>query len=363
MDVRAAVATGVGKPFEIRTVQLRAPGNGEVLVKMAATGLCHTDLSILEGGYPSPFPVILGHEGSGVVVSCGPDVTGLAKGDHVVLSSVPECGHCRGCRRLDTNYCAELYPELMSGETPFSLDGAPLPRFASLGTFAEYCVVRATHVAKVRADADLRTLCVVGCAVATGVGSAMRTGRIAEGSTVIVIGAGGVGLNVIQGARLAGAARIICVDIKAEKEAAARAFGATEFVVAGADGDQLAAHLIELTGGGGDHVFECAGLIALQQLALTITHPGWGVCTMVGLPPLDQAFSTAPSALIAGKTIRGSTLGDIKVRTQLPDLVDWYVEGKLKLDELISHRMPLEQINEGYDLVRRGTALRAIVEF
>jgi S-(hydroxymethyl)glutathione dehydrogenase/alcohol dehydrogenase len=363
VEVRAAVATGVSKPFDIRNVRLRKPQAGEVLVRIVATGLCHTDLLVADGGYPSPFPVILGHEGAGVVAACGPEVVGLAPGDHVVLSSMPECGHCRGCRHPDTNYCDDLYPELLSGETPFSMDGAPLARFAALGTFADHCVVRQTHVAKVRPDAPLDSLCVLGCAVATGVGSAMRTGRTAPGSTVVVIGAGGVGLNTIQGARLSGAARIICVDIAPDKEAAARSFGATDFVDARVHGDALAQHLLAMTGGGADHVFECAGVVALQQLALQLAHPGWGVCVMVGVPPLDQPFCTSPNSLIQGKTIRGSTLGDLKVRTDLPRLVDWYCEGRLKLDELISHRLTLDDINHGYDLLRRGQCLRAIVTF
>ena len=363
MDIRAAVAFEVNGPFRIETIQLRAPGPGEILVKMAATGLCHTDLTVLEGHLPQPFPIVLGHEGSATVVECGPGVTDLAPGDHVIPYSMPECGRCRGCRTRHNNYCDDLYPDLRSTDTPFSLNGKPLARFASLGTFAEYSVIKSTHLAKVRKDAPLDLLCLVGCGVATGIGSVLNTARVTPGSTVVIIGLGGIGLNVVQGARLADAGRIIAVDVNPDKESAARRFGATEFVNPKPLGEALAQHLLALTAGGGDFVFECAGTSALQSLAFAVTHPGWGVCTMVGAPPADQLFSTSPLSLIAGKTITGSSLGGVKGRSELPQLVDWYVEGKIRLDDLVSHRLTLEQINDGYDLMRRGQSVRAIITF
>lgn len=360
MDVMAAVIYGVNEPFQIETLQLREPLADEVLIKFSATGLCHTDLFVAEGGYPIQFPAVLGHEGAGVVLEVGPGVENLVPGDHVIVSTVPNCGDCVGCRRENTNYCVELYPMVTSTDTPFSKDGTPVHRFLGLGTFADHSVVHENQLAKIRPDASLEYSSLLSCGAATGIGGAMNTAGVTEGSTVIVIGAGGVGLFAVQGAKLAGAKRIIAVDINPQKKQVACDLGATEFVDASAiTSSELAKHLTDVTGGGGDFVLECVGSPALQSLALEVTHAGWGVCTMIGVSAGE--FRTPGFSLLSGKTITGSSVGGIKARSGLPRLADWYVEGKIKVDELVSHKLSLSEINHGYELMRAGASLRSLI--
>lgn len=361
--VRAAVCHAPGRPLALETLQLRGPGPGEVLVEIKASGLCHSDYHQMTGAStPFPFPVVLGHEGAGVVVECGAGVDSVRPGDHVIPLTIGECAHCANCRSGKTNLCLEFFADL-GAPSHFSLNGAPVAAYSNVGTFAQYVVVRDINVARIRPDVPFDIACYVGCGVSTGVGAVLYTARVERGASVAVFGLGGIGLNVVQGARLAGAQRIIGIDINPQREALARAFGVTDFVNPQAlDGD-LVEYLHALSGGGVDYSFECVGNVRLMRQALDCTRPGWGVSVVVGVAPDGQELSAPPFNLLLGRTWKGSFLGNVKTRSQLPTLLDWYAEGRLNLDDLITHRLPLEQINEGFELLRRGESVRTVVTF
>ncbi len=369
MDVRAAVAFEAGKPLEIETVQLEGPRAGEVLVEIKATGLCHTDKYTLSGADPEGlFPAILGHEGAGIVVETGPGVTGLKPGDHVIPLYTPECRQCRSCLSRKTNLCTAIRATqgrglMPDGTSRFSFKSQPIGHYMGCSTFANYTVLPEIALAKVRPDAPFDTICYVGCGVTTGVGAVLFTAKVEYGASVVVFGLGGIGLNVIQGARMVGAAQIVGVDTNPAREAMARQFGMTHFVNPkdlGPDAD-LVGHLVELTGGGADYSFECVGNTTLMRQALECAHRGWGVSTIIGVAASGQEISTRPFQLVTGRRWIGSAFGGARGRTDVPKIVDWYMENKISIDPLITHRLPLERINEGFDLMTRGESIRTVV--
>ena len=369
MDVRAAVAFEAGKPLEIETVQLEGPRAGEVLVEIKATGLCHTDKYTLSGADPEGlFPAILGHEGAGIVVEVGPGVTGLKPGDHVIPLYTPECRQCRSCLSRKTNLCTSIRATqgrglMPDGTSRFSFKGQPILHYMGCSTFANYTVLPEIALAKVRPDAPFDTICYVGCGVTTGVGAVLFTAKVEYGASVVVFGLGGIGLNVIQGARMVGAAQIVGVDTNPAREAMARQFGMTHFVNPkdlGPDAD-LVGHLVELTGGGADYSFECVGNTTLMRQALECAHRGWGVSTIIGVAASGQEISTRPFQLVTGRRWIGSAFGGARGRTDVPKIVDWYMDNKISIDPLITHRLPLERINEGFDLMARGESIRTVV--
>lgn len=361
MQTRAAIARTPGARLSIETVNLQPPGPGEVLVRYVAVGLCHSDLHVLDGLRGSRFPIILGHEVAGHVIECGPGVDDLVPGDPVISFAIPHCGECGYCRSERTNLCDRFFAPPPGGQ--FDLDGEVLTPFCNIAGFSEYSVVPAMYLSKVRADANLASACCIGCGVATGVGAALYSAQVQPGSSVIVFGLGGIGLSTIQGARLAGAKRIIGVDTNPAKEAAARSFGMTDFVNPGTIDQPIAQYLMEYTGGGADFTFECVGVPALMTAALESTRPGWGLATIVGLAPDGATVNAAPGNFTRGRKLIGSCMGGVRKDRELPELVDWYVEGKLKVDEMISHTMPFEQINEGLDMLRQGKVLRAVLTY
>lgn len=364
MTTRAAVCRAAGEPLTLENLELRDPLPDEVLVEIRATGLCHSDLLQMEGSNaPFPFPVVPGHEGAGVVVACGSAVSSVEPGDHVVPLSIPECGTCAACCGGKTNLCEHFYASMGRAESPFSLNGKPIAAYASLGTFAQHVLVKEMNVARIPAEVPFDLACTVGCCVATGVGAVLYTARVEAGSSVVVIGLGGVGLNVVQGARMVGASRIIGVDTNPEREEAARRFGATDFINPLAlDGDLVAA-VQAMTGSGADYGFECVGNAKLSCQALEMVHPGGGVAVIVGMPPEGEHLPIPPESLFLGRTLMGSFLGNVKTRSQLPLLLEDYLAGRLDLASLVSHRLPLERINEGFDLMRKGESLRTVVTF
>lgn len=361
MNVRAAVFHGPGQPLSIETLQLDDPRGDEVLVKVLATGLCHTDLHIMDGHYPQAVPAVLGHESSGVVVAVGDAVTDLSPGDHVIPFLLPECGECPNCLSGKTNICLRMRDRIGSDFTRFSKAGQPVHSFTGLGTFADHFVVKADRVARIRSDANPEGACYLSCGGATGLGS-VRHAAVDTTSSVAVFGLGGIGLNVVQGARLAGAPIIIGVDINPEKEAIARSMGATHFVDASTCSDVPAA-VIALTGMGATHSFECVGNPGVMRDAIDAANPFYGRCTLIGVAPAGAEISTSIQGLSMGKTCGGLMMGGLKPRSDLPRLVEHYAEGRVDLDSLISHRLPLERINEGFDLMRRGQSIRTIITF
>ena len=361
MQVRAAVAFSPNRPLEVVTLELGAPGDGEVLVQMKATGLCHSDLSMLEGkvaGFGG-FPTVLGHEGAGVVIKCGSGVTSLKPGDHVIPVAVPECRQCCNCTSGKTNLCAELFEPPGSR---FSYQGQPIESFMGLGTFAEYSVIGENKLAKIRTDVPLDVVCYIGCGVLTGVGSVLQTAKVTPGSSVAVFGLGGIGLNVFQGAKIAGATQIIAIDINPDREVVARNFGATEFINP-KNVQDIVADIQTLTKGGVDFSFECIGNTALIRTAVDCTNPGWGVTVSVGVPASGSEVSFNPMEMMVGRTWKGALLGGEKPRTVVPKLVDWYANGFLRVDELITHRVALEDINRGFDMMKSGEAIRTVVVY
>jgi S-(hydroxymethyl)glutathione dehydrogenase/alcohol dehydrogenase len=362
MTVHAAVARSAIEPLRIEEVQLRAPGPGEVLVQMKASGICHSDLSVWQGKLPLPLPMILGHEGAGIVLECGSGVDNVRPGDHVILNNVPECGECACCRSPKTNYCNEIDAGRAQG-SPFSLNGEVMRTMSRGATFATHTVLRDYYLTPIPRDMPFASAALVSCGVMTGVGSALFTARVDAGSTVVVFGMGSIGLNAVQGARLAGAGRIIAVDTQPAKEASALRFGATDFLLAGADASPVDAAIRALLGGPADYAFECVGSPALMRMALSLVHPHWGVCLAIGITPYDQDITLPGSSFYLGRSMRGTFIGDGKPRTETPRLLQWYREGKLLLDELVSHRLGLEQINDGFDLMRRGAAIRSVIEY
>jgi S-(hydroxymethyl)glutathione dehydrogenase/alcohol dehydrogenase len=362
-DIRAAVCNGVGTPLTIETLQLSGPGPGEVLIEIKASGLCHSDYHQMTGAStPYPFPIVLGHEGAGVVVECGKGVSGVKPGDHVIPLTIGECRQCVNCTSGKTNLCLEFFAD-MGAPSHFSRAGQPVAAYGNAGTFAQYVVMRDINVARIRPDVPFDIACYVGCGVTTGVGAVLYVARVEAGASVAVFGLGGIGLNVIQGARLAGATRIIGIDVNPRREAQARTFGATDFVNPQTVGGDLVDYLRELSGGGVDYSFECVGNVGLMRQALDCTRPGWGVSVVVGVAPDGQELNALPFNLLMGRTWKGAFMGNVKTRSQLPTLLDWYAQGRLNLDDLITHRLPLERINEGFELMRSGESVRTVVTF
>ncbi|KRB70704.1 S-(hydroxymethyl)glutathione dehydrogenase/class III alcohol dehydrogenase [Noviherbaspirillum sp. Root189] len=369
MDVRAAVAHQAGQPLTIETVQLQGPRSGEVLVEIKATGICHTDAFTLSGEDPEGlFPAILGHEGAGVVVDVGPDVRSLKKGDHVIPLYTPECRQCEYCLSRKTNLCQAIRATQGKGKMPdgssrFSLNGSELFHYMGTSTFANYTVVPEIALAKIREDAPFDKVCYIGCGVTTGIGAVLFTAKVEEGAKVVVFGLGGIGLNVIQGARLAGADMIVGVDINPGRTALAEKFGMTHFVnPKEVDGD-IVSYLVNLTKGGADYTFECVGNVNLMRQALECCHKGWGVSTIIGVAGAGQEISTRPFQLVTGRVWKGSAFGGARGRTDVPRIVDWYMDGKINIDDLITHVMPLEKINDAFDLMHEGKSIRSVVTF
>ncbi|WP_428391796.1 S-(hydroxymethyl)glutathione dehydrogenase/class III alcohol dehydrogenase [Lichenicoccus sp.] len=368
MDVRAAVAFEAGEPLHIETVQLEGPREGEVLVEIKATGICHTDKYTLSGADPEGlFPSILGHEGAGVVVEVGPGVSSLRPGDHVIPLYTPECRQCKSCLSRKTNLCTSIRATqgrglMPDGSSRFSLNGKPLLHYMGCSTFANYTVLPEIALARVRPDAPFETICYIGCGVTTGIGAVLFTAKVEPGSTVVVFGLGGIGLNVIQGARMVGAGMIVGVDVNPAREAMARRFGMTHFVNS-KDTLDLVGHLVELTRGGADYSFECVGNTTLMRQALECAHRGWGVATIIGVASAGQEIATRPFQLVTGRRWIGSAFGGARGRTDVPRIVDWYMDGRINIDDLITHKLPLERINEGFDLMTRGESIRSVVVY
>ncbi|MBP6839948.1 MAG: S-(hydroxymethyl)glutathione dehydrogenase/class III alcohol dehydrogenase [Kofleriaceae bacterium] len=369
MKTRAAVAWKVGEPLRIEDVDLEGPKAGEVLVELRATGVCHTDEFTRSGADPEGlFPVIFGHEGAGVVAEVGPGVTSVAPGDHVILLYTPECRSCKSCLSRKTNLCTAIRATQGKGVMPdgtsrFSIKGQKIHHYMGCSTFAHHTVLPEIAVAKVRKDAPFDKICYLGCGVTTGVGAVLYTAKVEAGANVVVFGLGGIGLNVIQGARLVGADKIIGVDINPAREELGRKLGMTHFVNPKAIQGDLVAHLVELTGGGADYSFECVGNTTLMRQALECCHRGWGESIIIGVAGAGQEISTRPFQLVTGRVWKGTAFGGARGRTDLPRLVDWYMDGKLEIDSLITHKLPLERINEAFDLMHAGTSIRAVVEF
>jgi S-(hydroxymethyl)glutathione dehydrogenase / alcohol dehydrogenase len=369
MKTRAAVAYEAGKPLVIEEVELDGPRAGEVLVELAATGVCHTDEFTRSGADPEGlFPVIFGHEGAGVVVDVGTGVTSVAKGDHVIPLYTPECRQCKSCLSRKTNLCTAIRATQGKGLMPdgtsrFRIGKQPIHHYMGCSTFAAHTVLPEIAVAKVRSDAPFDKICYIGCGVTTGVGAVLFTAKVEPGASVVVFGLGGIGLNVVQGARIAGADRIIGVDVNPAREAVARRFGATHFVNPKDAGAGLVAHLVELTGGGADYSFECVGNVTLMRQALECCHRGWGVSVIIGVAGAGQEIATRPFQLITGRVWKGSAFGGARGRTDVPRIVDWYMEGKIQIDPLITHKLPLEKINDAFELMHRGESIRAVVEY
>ena len=369
MDVRAAVAFEAGQPLQIETVQLDGPKEGEVLVEMKATGICHTDMFTLSGNDPEGlFPVILGHEGAGIVVEVGAGVRSLKVGDHVIPLYTPECRECDYCLSRKTNLCQKIRATQGRGVMPdgtsrFSYKGRPILHYMGCSTFANYSVLPEISLAKVRTDAPFDKICYIGCGVTTGVGAVIFTAKVQPGDNVIVFGLGGIGLNVIQGARLAGADMIVGVDVNPAREELARKFGLTHFVNPREVSGDIVPHLVDLTRGGADHSFECVGNTTLMRQALECAHKGWGKSTIIGVAAAGKEISTRPFQLVTGRVWQGSAFGGARGRTDVPRIVDWYMEGKINIDDLITHTLPLEQINEGFGLMERGESIRTVVVY
>ena len=369
MDVRAAVAFEAGKPLSIETVQLEGPREGEVLVEMKATGLCHTDAFTLSGADPEGiFPAILGHEGAGVVVDVGPGVSSLKKGDHVIPLYTPECRECDYCLNPKTNLCQAIRQTqgqglMPDGSSRFSLNGDPLFHYMGCSTFANYSVLPEIALAKIREDAPFDKVCYIGCGVTTGVGAVVNTAKVEPGSNVVVFGLGGIGLNVLQGARMVGANKIIGVDLNNDRKAIGEKFGMTHFVNPNEVEGDLVPYLVDLTDGGADYSFECIGNVNVMRQALECCHKGWGESIIIGVAGAGQEISTRPFQLVTGRSWRGTAFGGARGRTDVPRIVDWYMDGKINIDDLITHTMPLEDINKGFDLMHAGESIRGVVVY
>jgi S-(hydroxymethyl)glutathione dehydrogenase/alcohol dehydrogenase len=369
MEVRAAVAHQAGKPLVIETVDLSGPRAGEVMVEIHATGICHTDAFTLSGADPEGlFPAILGHEGAGVVVEIGAGVTSLEVGDHVIPLYTPECRQCDYCTSGKTNLCQAIRVTQGQGVMPdgtsrFSLGGEPMFHYMGTSTFANFTVLPEIAVAKIRQDAPFDKVCYIGCGVTTGLGAVINTAQAEPGSNVVVFGLGGIGLNVIQGARLVGCDRIVGVDTNPDKRALAEKFGMTHFVNPNEVEGDLVPYLVDLTKGGADYSFECIGNVDVMRDALECCHKGWGESIIIGVAGAGQEISTRPFQLVTGRVWRGTAFGGAKGRTEVPRIVDWYMEGKINIDDLITHTMPLDDINAGFDLMHAGESIRSVVTF
>ena len=368
MKSRAAVAFEAGKPLEIAEVDVGGPAAGEVMVEIKATGVCHTDAFTLSGDDPEgAFPAILGHEGAGVVVEVGEGVKDLKVGDHVIPLYTPECRTCNFCLNPKTNLCQAIRETQGQGLMPdrtsrFSLDGKPILHYMGCSTFSNYTVLPEIAVAKVREDAPFDKICYIGCGVTTGIGAVAFTMNVEPGATVAVFGLGGIGLNVIQGAKLVGARRIIGVDLNANKQELATQFGMTDFVNP-SEVDDVVDHLIQITGGGVDYSFECIGNVNVMRQALECCHKGWGQSCIIGVAGAGQEISTRPFQLVTGRSWRGTAFGGARGRTDVPKIVDWYMEGKIHIDEMITHTMSLTEINTAFDLMHEGKSIRSVVTY
>jgi len=369
MKVRAAVAHKAGAPLSIETVDLEGPKAGEVLVEIKATGICHTDEFTLSGADPEGlFPAILGHEGAGVVVDVGPGVTSLKKGDHVIPLYTPECRNCEYCLSGKTNLCQAIRATQGKGLMPdgtsrFRMGGTMIHHYMGCSTFANFTVLPEIALAKIRPDAPFDKVCYIGCGVTTGLGAVINTARVEPGANVVIFGLGGIGLNVIQGAKLVGANMIVGVDINPGRKALAEKFGMTHFVNPKEVKGDLVPHLVELTKGGADYSFECVGNTTLMRQALECCHKGWGVSIIIGVAGAGQEISTRPFQLVTGRVWKGTAFGGAKGRTDVPKIVDWYMDKKINIDDLITHTLPLDRINEGFDLMHAGKSIRTVVVY
>jgi len=369
MDVRAAIAWEAGQALSVETVQLDGPRAFEVLVEVKATGVCHTDEYTRSGADPEGlFPAILGHEGAGIVVDVGPGVSSVKKGDHVIPLYTPECRQCKSCLSRKTNLCTAIRATQGRGVMPdgtsrFSIGGKPLHHYMGCSTFSNYTVLPEIAVAKIREDAPFDKVCYIGCGVTTGLGAVINTAKVEPGANVVVFGLGGIGLNVVQGARMVGADRIVGVDLNPAREALARKYGLTHFVNPKEIEGDLVAHLVELTDGGADYSFECIGNVQLMRQALECCHRGWGVSVIVGVAGAGQEISTRPFQLVTGRQWKGTAFGGARGRTDVPKIVDWYMDGKIDIDSLITHTMPLADIDRAFALMHSGESIRSVVVY
>ncbi|HTE51971.1 MAG TPA: S-(hydroxymethyl)glutathione dehydrogenase/class III alcohol dehydrogenase [Kofleriaceae bacterium] len=369
MKTRAAVAHRAGDPLVIEEVELDGPKQGEVLVEIKATGVCHTDEFTRSGADPEGlFPVIFGHEGAGVVLEVGPGVTSVKPGDHVIPLYTPECRQCKSCLSGKTNLCTAIRATQGKGLMPdgtsrFKLRGETVHHYMGCSTFANHTVLPEIALAVVRPDAPFDKICYIGCGVTTGIGAVINTAKVEPGASVVVFGLGGIGLNVVQGARMAGAGMVVGIDLNPAREELARRFGLTHFVNPRDVAGDLVAHIVELTGGGADYSFECVGSTQLMRQALECCHRGWGVSVIIGVAGAGQEISTRPFQLVTGRVWKGTAFGGARGRTDVPRIVDWYMDGKVQIDPLITHTLPLERINEAFDLMHAGSSIRTVIEF
>ena len=369
MKTRAAVALEKAKPLVITQVDLDGPKAGEVLVEVKATGICHTDEFTLSGADPEGlFPAILGHEGAGIVVDIGPGVTSVKKGDHVIPLYTPECRECEYCLSRKTNLCQKIRVTQGAGVMPdgtsrFSLDGKKLHHYMGTSTFSNFTVVPEIALAKIREDAPFDKVCYIGCGVTTGLGAVINTAKVEAGTRCVVFGLGGIGLNVIQGLRLVGAEMIVGVDLNPERKKWGERFGMTHFVNPREAGNDLVKYLVDLTKGGADYTFECVGNVDLMRAALECCHKGWGESVIIGVAPAGAEIKTRPFQLVTGRAWRGTAFGGARGRTDVPRIVDWYMEKKIEIDPMITHTMPLTDINKGFDLMHEGKSIRSVVVY
>jgi S-(hydroxymethyl)glutathione dehydrogenase/alcohol dehydrogenase len=370
MKTRAAVALEAGKPLEVMEVNLEGPKEGEVLIEIKATGICHTDEFTLSGADPEGlFPAILGHEGAGVVVETGPGVKDLKVGDHVIPLYTPECRECEYCLNPKTNLCQAIRETQGKGLMPdgtsrFSmLDGTPILHYMGCSTFSNYTVLPEIALAKISSEAPFEKVCYIGCGVTTGIGAVMNTAKVEIRSRAIVFGLGGIGLNVIQGLRLAGADQIVGVDLNSSKRSMAEKFGMTDFVNPSEVKEDLVAYLVNLTGGGADYTFDATGNVNVMRTALESAHKGWGESIIIGVAPAGAEISTRPFQLVTGRVWKGTAFGGARGRTDVPKIVDWYMEGKIQIDPMITHSFSLDDINKGFDLMHEGKSIRSVVVF
>ncbi|CAH2600129.1 S-(hydroxymethyl)glutathione dehydrogenase [Rhodovastum atsumiense] len=369
MQTRAAVARAAGAPLSLETVDLEGPREGEVLVEIKATGICHTDEFTLSGADPEGiFPSILGHEGAGVVVDVGRNVTSLKKGDHVIPLYTPECRQCEYCLSRKTNLCITLRATqgrgvMPDGSSRFSCDGAPIYHYMGTSTFSNFTVLPEIALAKIRPDAPFDKVCYIGCGVTTGIGAVINTAKVEAGARAVVFGLGGIGLNVIQGLRMVGAEQIVGVDINPGRREMAEKFGMTDFVNPKEVEGDLVPYLVNLTKGGADYSFECVGNPTLMRQALECAHRGWGKSVIIGVAGAGQEISTRPFQLVTGRVWMGTAFGGARGRTDVPRIVDWYMDGRINIDDLITHVLPFERINDGFELMRRGESIRTVVTY
>ncbi len=369
MRTKAAIAYEAGKPLVVEDVELEGPKAGEVLVEIKATGVCHTDEFTRSGADPEGlFPVIFGHEGAGVVVDVGPGVASVAKGDHVIPLYTPECRSCKSCLSRKTNLCTAIRATQGKGVMPdgtsrFSIGRTKIHHYMGCSTFANHTVLPEIALAKVRPDAPFDAICYIGCGVTTGIGAVIYTAKVEAGANCVVFGLGGIGLNVVQGLRMVGADKIIGVDVNPKREALARQLGLTHFVNPNDVQGDLVAHLVELTGGGADYSFECVGNVKLMRQALECCHRGWGTSVVIGVAGSGQEIATRPFQLVTGRVWKGSAFGGARGRTDVPRIVDWYMDKKIDIDTLITHKLPLSRINEAFDLMHASESIRTVVEF